>query len=187
MVVGLPRGGVVVAFEVARVLGRPLDVIIAGKLRAPENPELAIGAVTEDGETYLNKRVVKMLGVDDVYIEGERRERMKLIQARLTSYRAVKKKAPLKDRTVILVDDGIATGSTMIAAVQAVSAEGAAKVVVAVPGGPKDTLGEITAMDEVSDVVYLTAPEVFYAVSQLYADFDQVEDAEVVGLLKKSL
>lgn len=187
VVVGLPRGGVVVAFEVAERLDSQLDVIIAGKLRAPENPELAIGAVTECGEVYLNKNAIRMLRVPAEYIEREKEERLRLVKERLSRYRSVKEKVPLKGRIVILVDDGIATGSTMIAAVQAAKAEGAKMVVVAVPGGPEDTLGTISAMDEVTETVCLTAPEVFYAVSQLYMDFSQVDDNEVVELLRRAL
>jgi predicted phosphoribosyltransferase len=187
VVVGLPRGGVVVAFEVAEALGCQLDVIIAGKMRAPENPELAIGAVTEGGEVYLNRKTASLLRVTDEYIEQEKAERMKLVVERLARYRSIKEKVPLKDRTVILVDDGIATGSTMIAAIQAAHAEGAKKIIVAVPGGPEDTLGVISAMDEVAEVVCISAPAVFYAVSQLYLDFSQVEDDDVVELLRRSI
>jgi predicted phosphoribosyltransferase len=186
VVVGLPRGGVVVAVEVARALGAELDVIIAGKLRAPGNPELAIGAITEDGLEYLNKAVFETLRITREYIEDEKLKRLEMVRARLKEYRSVRAKVELKDRTVILVDDGLATGSTMIAAVHAAAASKAGKIIVAVPGGPVDTLERISAMEEVSRVVCPLVPPIFYAVSQLYMNFAQVEDREVMELLKGS-
>ncbi len=185
VVVGLPRGGVVVAAEIARRLECDLDVIIAGKLRAPYNPELAIGAVTEDGHAYLNRSIVRDLRIKDDYIEGEKKDRLKTISERLALYRKIKKKVHLKDRTVIIADDGIATGSTMISAIQAASAEGAKKIIVAIPGGPHDTVELIKKMPEVSAVICPVTPLDFYAVSQLYMKFDQVEDQKVVRILKE--
>lgn len=185
VVVGLPRGGVVVAAEIARSLGCPLDVIIAGKLRAPMNPELAIGAITETGAAYINKSAVGMLGVDKRYIEDEKRLRLQTVTERLTLYRKVKDKIPLDGRTVIISDDGLATGSTMISAIQAARAEGAVKIIVAVPGGPEDTVSRITKMKEVDEVICPLVPAAFYAVSQLYLDFGQVEDTTVVEVLKE--
>lgn len=181
---GLPRGGVVVAAQVAGILGCALDVIVAGKLRSPYNPELAMGAVTEDGEVYLNNDVITILGVTKRYIEEEKVERMRVVLEKLARYRQVIDKTPLKGRLVILVDDGLATGSTMIAAVQAAHAGGAAEIIVAVPGGPRDTVARLKAMPEVSRVVCPVMPEPFYAVSQLYQDFSQTLDDEVVGILK---
>jgi putative phosphoribosyl transferase len=183
--VGLPRGGVVIAAEIAKRLKCDLDVIIAGKLRAPYNPELAIGAVTEDGHVYLNRSIVRDLRIKDDYIEEEKKERLKTVSERLALYRKVRKKVPLRDRTVILADDGLATGSTMISAIQAAKAEGAKKILVAVPGGPRDTVELIKEMSEVSEVVCPLMPAPFYAVSQLYLEFDQVEDSEVVNILKE--
>ncbi len=185
VVVGLPRGGVVVAAEIARRLKCDLDVIIAGKLRAPYNPELAIGAVTEDGHVYLNRSIVRDLRIRDNYIEEEKNARLAVISGRLALYRKVKKKVPLKGRTVIIADDGLATGSTMISAVQAAKAEGAGKIIVAVPGGPPDTVEVIKGMTEVDTVVCPMIPAAFYAVSQLYFEFNQVEDHEVVSILKE--
>ncbi|MFQ5442314.1 MAG: phosphoribosyltransferase [Thermodesulfobacteriota bacterium] len=182
--VGLPRGGVVVAAEVAKALGCDLDVIIAGKLRAPLNPELAIGAVTEDGSVYLNRQSADYLHISEEYIEEEKALRFSAIKERCEKYRAVKKKVPLEARTVILVDDGLATGSTMISAVQAAAASGASKIVVAVPGGPRDTVDNIAGMDEVSAVVCPVIPTLFFAVSQIYIDFHQVEDSEVIKILR---
>lgn len=183
VVVGLPRGGVVVAAEVARRLSCPLDIIFAGKLRAPGNPELAIGAVTEDGLVYLNRSVVKSLNVPDSYVETEKKERLASLMERLKLYRKVRSKVPLAGKTVIIVDDGLATGSTMISAVQAARAEGATKIIVAVPGGPPDTAARIRAMPEVNELVCPASPALFFAVSQLYVEFTQVEDGEVIAIL----
>ncbi|MBI5587953.1 MAG: phosphoribosyltransferase [Deltaproteobacteria bacterium] len=185
VVVGLPRGGVVVAAEVAKGLGADLDVIMAGKLRAPYNPELAIGAVTEDGHAFLNDLAVRSLGVTDDYLDKEKSERLKTVTERLKLYRSVKKKVALGGRTVIIVDDGLATGSTMISAVQAARASGSATIIVAVPGGPQDTVDRLKTMDEIDEVVCPLVPEMFFAVSQLYLDFRQVEDDEVVRILKE--
>lgn len=185
VVVGLPRGGVAVAAEVARRLGSELDIIFAGKLRAPFNPELAIGAITEEGLVYLNRLAVRSLHLEDSYLEGEKAGRLKAVRERLKLYRKVKKKVPLAGRTVIIVDDGLATGSTMISAVQAAHASGASKIVVAVPGGPEDTVELIRGMSEVAEVICPAVPVTFFAVSQLYLDFRQVEDEEVMDILKE--
>jgi len=185
VVAGLPRGGVAVAAEISRALGCDLDIIIAGKLRAPDNPELAIGAVNEDGLLYLNESVIRGMHVDAEYVEHERSERLKAVQARIALYRAVKKKIPLRGRTVIIADDGLATGSTMISAIQAARAEGARGIIVAVPGGPQDTVARISKMEEVDNVVCPVVPPLFYAVSQLYVSFAQVEDDEVLAVLKE--
>lgn len=180
----LPRGGVVVAAEVASLFGAAIDVIVAGKLRSPGNPELAIGAVTEDGEVYLNREIISYLGVSKPYLEQEKADRLKVVSAKLGRYRQVIAKTPLTGRCVILIDDGLATGSTMIAAIQATHAAGASEIIVAVPGGPADTVERIKAMPEVTGVVCPVMPDDFSAVSQLYEDFRQIEDEEVVEILK---
>lgn len=185
VVVGLPRGGVVVAAEIARRLKTDLDVIIAGKLRAPANPELAIGAITEDGLVYLNEMAISWLRVKEDYLSLEKETRLGAIKERLRLYRKVKKKVPLSGRTVIVVDDGLATGSTMISAIQAAKASGAKKIIAAVPGGPGDTVDKIRAMKEVDEVICPMIPSVFFAVSQIYMDFRQVEDDEVIEILKE--
>lgn len=184
VVVGLPRGGVEVAAEVATVLGCDLDIIMAGKLRAPYNPELAIGAVTEDGLVYLNADAIRSLRIPPGYIDEEKKARLETMRERLALYRKVKPKVDLGKKTVVIVDDGLATGSTMISAIQAATACGAARIIVAVPGGPTDTVAVIKAMDEVAEVVCPAMPEPFFAVSQLYEDFRQVEDFEVIEILR---
>ena len=185
VIVGLPRGGVTVAAEIARALDADLDVIVAGKLRAPYNPELAIGAVTEEGQVYLNSMAIRSLHIKESYIEEEKKTRLAAMKEKLNMYRAVRKKVPLKGRTVIIVDDGLATGSTMISAIQAAHASGAKKIIVAVPGGPADTLEHIQNMEEVTEAICPLVPDLFYAVSQLYYDFSQVEDNEVIGILRE--
>ena len=185
VIVGLPRGGVAVAAEIARALDADLDVIVAGKLRAPYNPELAIGAVTEEGQVYLNSMAIRSLHIKESYIEEEKKTRLAAMKEKLNMYRAVRKKVPLKGRTVIIVDDGLATGSTMISAIQAAHASGAKKIIVAVPGGPADTLEHIQNMEEVTEAICPLVPDLFYAVSQLYYDFSQVEDNEVIGILRE--
>lgn len=185
VVVGLPRGGVVVAAEIAKRLKCDLDIIFAGKLRAPYNPELAIGAVTEDGLMHLNDTVVRSLRVSVEYIEKEKKARLAAVNERLKLYRAVKSKVSLKGRVVIVVDDGLATGATMISAIQAAHASGAKKIIVAVPGGPEDTVEAIRDMSEVDSVICPVIPALFFAVSQLYLDFQQVEDEEVIGILRQ--
>ncbi|OGP13858.1 MAG: hypothetical protein A2052_06145 [Deltaproteobacteria bacterium GWA2_54_12] len=185
VIVGLPRGGVAVAAEIARALDADLDVIVAGKLRAPYNPELAIGAITEEGQVYLNSMAIRSLHIKESYIEEEKKARLAAMKEKLNLYRAVRKKVPLKGRTVIIVDDGLATGSTMISAIQAAHASGAKKIIVAVPGGPADTIEHIQNMDEVTEAICPVVPDLFFAVSQLYYDFSQVEDHEVIGILRE--
>lgn len=182
IVLGLPRGGVVTAYEIARALGLPLDVTCPRKIGAPFNPELAIGAITETGKTFFNDDVIGQLGVTRDYI-AQAMEKEK-IRAEERSLLFRKGKAPLnvKGMTVILVDDGLATGATMKAAIQSVKEGGASKTVVAIPVAPPDTLREIASM--VDEVVCLSAPVFFSAVGQFYEDFSQTEDYEVIELLR---
>lgn len=185
LVEGLPRGGVVVAAEVARALGCDLDVIVAGKLRAPSNPELAFGAITEDGAVYINEPIVSMLHIDQTYIEEEKKDRIEALKRKLSAYRSIKPMIPMNNRVVILVDDGIATGSTMISAIHAAVASGAARIIVAVPGGPRETIDAISRSERVDAVICPLVPEPFFAVSQLYVNFRQTEDSEVERILKE--
>lgn len=185
LVLGLPRGGVVVAAEVAQALGGELDVLFVKKLGAPANPELAIGAIGEDGKPCLNDDIAKMLGVNDEYVSKLAARRLEEIHGQARLYRAVKRKSSPAGRICVLADDGLATGATMIAAIQAVYAERPASIVVAVPVSPDDTLAKIREMRKVSDVVCLEVPTWFSGVSQVYDDFEQVEDAKVVELLKE--
>lgn len=183
VVIGLPRGGVVTAYEVAQGLQVPLDVVFPRKIGAPYQPELAIGAVTETGEGVFNEDIIAQLNIPEKYIHQEKEKEKLVAQRRLQLYRKNRPKINLEGKTVILVDDGLATGATMKAAIQSVRAEGAGRIVVAVPVSPQDTLEEIK--EEVDEVVALQAPSLFYAVGQFYEDFSPTEDDEVIQLLQK--
>jgi len=183
VVVALPRGGVIVGDEIAKALDAPLDVIMPRKLGAPGNPELAIGAVTEAGECILNPEIVEVLAISPEYIEDERERQLAEIHRRVEVYRRVRPRVPLEGRTVILTDDGVATGATMKAAVTATKAENPKKLIVAVPVGPRDTMEELA--ETVEECICLHTPEFMGAVGQFYATFDQVSDDEVLQILKK--
>jgi putative phosphoribosyl transferase len=184
IVLAVPRGGVVIGFEVAKALGTPLDIFITKKIGAPNNPELAIGAVAEDGTLLLDEGLVEMLSVPQGYIEEEV-ERQKIeIKRRLKSYRGNAPYPPVADREVILVDDGVATGSTLKAALRSLRKQGAKPLVVAVPVGPVDTVEALK--QEADRVVCLFTPEPFYAIGEFYENFEQTTDAEVTDLLKRA-
>ncbi|HVX22174.1 MAG TPA: phosphoribosyltransferase family protein [Acidimicrobiales bacterium] len=184
VVLGLPRGGVPVAFEVARALGAPLDVIVVRKLGVPYQPELAMGAIGEDGVRVVNADVVRMAGVDAAELDAAERTERSELERRVTRLRGGRLRRPVTGRTAIVVDDGIATGSTARAACQVARAEGAARVVLAVPVAPASSL--LRLEDVADDVVCLEVPEVFMAVGQFYADFSQTSDDEVVDLLDRA-
>ncbi len=184
IVLAIPRGGVVVGFEVARILGLSLDVIVPRKIGAPTNPELAIGAMTEDGTTILDVELVTHLQVSEEYIEEESKRQKKEIEHRLKLYRGTLQPLDLKNRDVIIVDDGIATGSTMKAALASVRKSGAKTITVAIPVGPASTIRELEKMAD--RVVCLYTPEPFYAIGEFYEDFAQTENEEVADLLRRS-
>ncbi len=184
LVLGLPRGGVLVAAEMARALHGELDVLFVKKLGAPDNPELAIGAVGEDGKPFLNSGLARMTGADDRYVKNLVTERLAEIREQARAYRAVAAKRSPAGRLCLLVDDGLATGATMIAAIQTTALQQAASIIVAVPGGPDDTVEQLRSMREVADVVCLETPAWFRGVSQLYDDFRQVSDEEVIKVLR---
>jgi predicted phosphoribosyltransferase len=184
IVLAIPRGGVVVAFEISKSLNLPLDIIIPRKIGAPENPELAIGAVAEDGTAILDNQLIKYLGVSREYIVLETQRQKNEIGRRLKLYRQHASYPNLKGLDVIVVDDGIATGSTMKAALASVRNRGAASVTVAVPVGPPSTIEEL---HELADrVVCLYKPEYFQAIGEFYTDFSQTPDEEVIKLLRES-
>ena len=182
IVLGLPRGGIPVGYQIARALGSPLDVILVRKVGLPAQPELAMGAIGEDGVRLINTEVVQAEQVSEQeFAEVEQRERAEL-RRRAERYRLDRPRAVLAGRTAIVVDDGIATGSTARAACQVARAHGAARVVLAVPVAPQ---GTVAALSQVADqVVCLESPEPFYAIGQWYQDFSQTSDAEVVRLLR---
>ena len=180
VVLGIPRGGLPVATEVARAVGGILAVVVARKLGAPGNPELAIGATTASGITYINEGVARAVGASQAYIDAEKLRQVLEAQRREELFDGHRRPG-LKDRTVIVVDDGVATGATAIAAIRATKAEGAKRVVIAVPVGPPemiDLLGK-----EADEVVCLESDPGFWAVGQYYDNFDQVSDQDVRALL----
>ncbi|SET35248.1 phosphoribosyltransferase family protein [Geodermatophilus poikilotrophus] len=183
VVLGLPRGGVPVAAEVARAVGAPLDVVLVRKLGLPQRPELAMGAVGEDGVVVVNDDVVRAARVEETtFADVERRERAEL-NRRARQLRGDRARLPLEGRTAVVVDDGIATGATARAACAVARSHGAARVVLAVPVGSPRALQEIAA--EVDEVVCLESPQRFTAVGQAYADFRPTEEEEVLALLHR--
>ncbi|MGR6967907.1 phosphoribosyltransferase family protein [Geodermatophilus sp. URMC 61] len=183
VVLGLPRGGVPVAAEVARALGAPLDVVLVRKLGLPRRPELAMGAVGEDGVIVLNEDVLHAGRVDEATLDDVvRRERAEL-ERRARQLRGDRTRLSLEGRTAVVVDDGIATGATARAACAVVRAHGAARVVLAVPVGSPRALAEIAPT--VDEVVCLESPQRFAAVGQAYADFRATDEEEVLALLHR--
>lgn len=181
VLLALPRGGVPVAAEVAKRLNAPLDVFVVRKLGLPEHPELAMGAIASGGVRVFNGEVVNALQISDEVIDAVSAEELIELQRREKAYRADRPPLELEGKTVIVVDDGIATGSTMLAAVSALRQLNAARIVVATPVIAKSTYSEIQrAADEVAAVL---VPEHFYAVGQWYEDFSQTSDEEVRELL----
>ncbi len=182
MVLAIPRGGVVVGYEIASVLNFKLDVIVPRKIGAPGNPELAIGAVTEDGTMILDDSLITYLGVSNDYIYQESERQKQEIRRRQNFYRQGVSEPEIKDKNVIVVDDGIATGYTMKAALASVRNRGAATLTVAIPVGPPSTIKELK--HQADNIVCLYTPEYFQAIGQFYSDFSQTTDEEVIELLK---
>ena len=184
IVIGLPRGGVVVAARIAEALGAELNVFVSRKVRAPSQPELAIGALAEGDVVLWNESIVEAMGLGEAERERQLGQARSELEERLASYRAVAPRGELRGRTVIVVDDGVATGATLRAAIEAIRREGPARLVVALPGGPEDTLEEIACLDGVDELVVLATPEHFWAVGQLYDSFGQVSTDEVCDALR---
>lgn len=181
VVIGLPRGGVVLAHTIAKDLHLPLDIICPRKIGAPSNPEYAVGAVTETGEHMFDEDAI--IGISQEYLQEAIKSEKAQAQRRLAVFRQGMKPRDLKGKTVILVDDGLATGMTMKAAIISARKEGASKTIVAVPVSPWDTLQEIKTI--ASQVVCLSTPSFFHAVGEFYKTFTAVEDDEVIALIKE--
>jgi predicted phosphoribosyltransferase len=184
VVVGLPRGGVVVADHVARTLDAVLDVVVVRKLGVPAQPELAFGAIGEGGVCVLDDAVVRECRIDAGQREALKRREAAELARRVRLLRAGRPAVPVSGRTVLLVDDGVATGSVARAASTVLRARGAARVVVAVPVGPVGVRERLCPPAD--DVICLQTPDYFYAVGQFYRDFSQTTDREVVDLLRRS-
>jgi len=182
LVLAIPRGGVVVGRELAKALGCPLDVIITKKISAPGNPELAIGALEMMGEPVINEELAAKVGADESYIKYQIANIKNEIRKRERIFRGDKPPLNLKDKIVILTDDGVATGATMAAAVEIVRQQEPKKIIVAVPVIARDSLEKITALAD--EVIYLQAPELFFAVGQFYREFEQISDEEVLRYLR---
>lgn len=181
LVLGIPRGGVIVAAEVSAVTGGELDVVVPRKLGAPSNPELGIGAVAPDSTTVLDERLIRVLGVSDEYVAREVERQLEEIRRRLGIYRPGRAPLDVAGRECIVVDDGVATGGTAEVALRSLRKQGAAKVTLAVPVAPEESLGRLSsACDE---VVCLATPSPFAAVGQWYVHFPQVGDDEVLAVL----
>jgi predicted phosphoribosyltransferase len=183
LVLAIPRGGVLVGEALADGLGAELDAVMSRKLGAPGTPELALGAVSEDGRIHLDLSNISATGADQGYIETERRRQMALIESRVKMIRAVRPRAPIAGRSVILTDDGLATGSTMLAAIDTILPAGPRERIVAVPVAAPDRIKAIA--QRVDRFVSLLSPPGFRAVGEYYEDFRPVEDDRVVEILHR--
>jgi predicted phosphoribosyltransferase len=181
-VLALPRGGIPVGFEVARALGVPLDVFVVRKLGVPGHEELAMGAIASGGAVSVNQEVVNALGISDEQLDQLAEAEAAELAWREQLYREGRKPAELRGRTVLVVDDGLATGSTMFAAILALRELDPARIVVAVPVAPADTCREVR--EQADDLICLDTPEPFFSVGQFYKDFSQTSDEEVRSLLR---
>jgi putative phosphoribosyl transferase len=183
LVLAIPRGGVVTGAVLAREIGAELDVVLSRKLRAPDQPELAIGAISETGEVYVNEDAAEAAGVSDEYFHREKEYQLSIIDRRKRLVRSVRSEAATTGRSVIVADDGIATGSTMMAALQTVRPYKPAELIVAVPVAPAD---RISAFEQYCDkVVCLLRAKHFWAVGQFYEDFPTIEDEQILDILKE--
>ncbi len=181
LVLAIPRGAVRMGRIIAERLKGEFDVVLVRKLRAPQQPELAIGSVNESGWTYLAD-YAQAYGADTAYIETEKRRQLQTIARRRAQYTPIRAPRDPAGRIVIVIDDGLATGATMISALHGLRADKPARLICAVPAAPPDTVAKVAALAD--EVVCLQTPEFFQAVGQFYRHFDQVEDEEVIELLK---
>ena len=183
VILGIPRGGVVVAKALAEELKANLDIVITRKIGAPDNPEFAIGAISEDGSLFINEAAGYELTSHKAFIENEKKKQLAVIKERSNIFRKVKPKINLKEKIVIVTDDGLATGATMQATLWSIRKELPKKIIVAVPVASEDSLARIE--NDADEIVCLRLPQFFAAVGQFYRNFDQVSDEEVLEALKK--
>ena len=184
VVLGIPRGGVAVAEVIASYFNCPLDVVMAKKIASPGWDEFAIGAVTPDGETLIPERAQKIINTDSTAMEVLARKVKENIDGRLKRYRGHRPPHDLQGKNILLVDDGIATGFTLKAAVKYLQRQTDGKITVAVPVSSKNAY--LNLLEEVDQLIALEIPDNFYAVRQVYQDFTEVEDREVIDILKRS-
>ncbi len=184
LVIALPRGGVPVAYEVARALGAPLDVLVARKIGAPGQPEFGIGAIAQGGAVFLNDGIVRELGVTQEYLNAVTRKETAEMARRVRAYRGDRPPLDVRGRTVLLVDDGLATGVTTRAAVRALREQAPREIILAVPVCAPETALELRS--EFDEVICASSPEHFRAVGLWYVDFEQTTDEEVVSLLVRA-
>jgi predicted phosphoribosyltransferase len=183
VVLGILRGGIIVAREVARILESRLDIILSRKISAPLNSELAIGAISENGDLFLNEDIVGRTDAPNSYIAEQKEGQLQIINERIKYFRKDFPRIKLTGRQVIITDDGVATGATMLASIWSVKRENPRKLIVALPVGPEDSLWQLA--QEVDLVVCLRSPELFTAVGQFYSKFDETGDEEVLQIINE--
>ncbi|MFB6101354.1 MAG: phosphoribosyltransferase [Haloplanus sp.] len=181
VVLAIPRGGLPLGRAVADALDAPLDIVVASKIGAPGNPEFAIGAVASDGSVWLDEETIQQLGVGDEYIDREREREAEAARKKADRYRGDRTPPDLTGKTVVVVDDGAATGSTAVAALRLVREQGAGRVVLGLPVAPPDTVADLE--EAADEVVCLRTPANFHAVGAFYDRFDQVTDEEAMAYL----
>ena len=179
LILAIPRGGIILGDVIAKKLNASLDIVISRKIGAPQNKELAIGALMQDGTFFPNSDLIQELHISEHYLREAIALESKEIERRLNLFRG-KEKYALKDKTLILVDDGLATGATLFAAIKWVKTQHPKRIIVAIPVGPRDTLQKLS---ELTEVLVLYIPPFFSAVGQFYQVFDQVEDDEVLKIM----
>jgi len=182
LILAIPRGGVIIGDIIASKLDAEFDIIVSKKIGAPYNDELAIGAIMHDGSYFPNKEIAQQLDVSNEYFEEKKQIQMKEVERRLVHYRG-KTEYDLQNRLVIIVDDGVATGATLSVAALWVKNQNTQKIIIAIPGGAKDTILKLSKI--VDEVIALETPDIFSAVSQIYHNFSQVNDNEVQDIMRK--
>lgn len=182
IILAIPRGGIIIGDIIASKLDAELDIIVSKKIGAPYNDELAIGAIMHDGSYFPNKEIAQQLHISNEYLEEKKQIQMKEVERRLVHYRG-KIEYDLQNRLVIIVDDGVATGATLSVASLWVKNQNTQKIIIAIPGGAKDTILKLSKI--VDEVIALETPDIFSAVSQIYHNFSQVNDNEVEDIMRK--
>lgn len=184
IILALPRGGAVIAFEIAGALNLPLDILAPRKISAPGIPEMAIGAIAEDGAGIFDEQMIRDYKIPKEYIDQEIINQKNESIRRLKTYRGNLPPLDLKNKTAIIADDGVATGATMLAAIQSAKAKGAERIIAAIPTAARSSLEKIKSAG--AEVVCLDVPEIFFAIGGFYEEFPQITDEEVMDLLSRS-